>query len=260
MRVELAELRVDDALLVGGRQKSRQSDQRLLGDLPVALGQAEIGERRESLCVVRSLGQRGLVRLPGPDDVTGFEEHATAPHLDGEALVGVGHALHAALEELRELGLHLARGVDSREAVEHVLVRDVDGGRGLERRERAILVLGVVLPELSGVVPGGELALRDDAAARERLARLGRASPIAGSRPRPHEELPRDDVAGVLDARALEERPRLLGVSEARRRLGRAHEQRRDLERPRRPIDEALGDGQQPGVVAARATMRLQHP
>ena len=261
VRVELPELRVDDALLVGRGQQAGEPDQRLLGDLPVVLREAEVGEGGERLCVVGALGERGFEGLAGADDVAGLEEHAPAPDLDGEALLGVGHAIHAALEQLRQLGLHLPGGVDAREPIEHVVVRDVDRRGRLERRERPVFVLGVaVLPDPPCVVPCGELPIEDDAAARERFARLRGSAGVVRRQARLNEKLPRDDVPRVLDARALEQRPRLLDVARARRGFGRPHEQGRDLEGPRRALHEALGGGQRAQVVAPRAAVGLEHP
>ena len=260
--VEVAEARVHVALLVGGGQQAREAHERLLGRVPVALLDAQLGEGRERADVVGLLGERRLEGAARAGRVARVEQDAPPPHLHREALARVGDALDAPLEQRRERsGCISPHGVEVREAIEDVLVGDVDRGGRVERDERAVLVLRLVGPDAAGVVPGEQLVVAHHAAAGERLARLGRPARVARalahtSASRPHATTsPRSSAT----ARSRSDRA-LIEQAQARRGLARAHEQGRRLGRPRGALDEARRHRQERRVVAARARVRLQHP
>ena len=147
--------------------------------------------------------------------------------------------------------------VQGREALEHVLVGEIERRRLLEARDAAIRVLDIVEPDPRGVVPGEELVGGDEARPRERLGGLGRPATIPGALARLPEETPRDDVAGIFFGRALEEPARQIQVVLPHRRLPGAEVQRGELVGPVRLRDERERRHHDLRFVFARARVRV---
>jgi hypothetical protein len=216
--VEVSQPLVHLALLVGARKQAGQPDEGLFGGIPVLLRNAQVREGGEGVGVVGPFAQRRLERLSGSLPIADLEEQTTAPYLHRKARSRIGDAVEAAFEEAGQLGLHRARGIDARQAIEEVAVRNVDRGRGLERRDRSLVVPDLVLPDAAGLAPRDELVLGDEARAREGLVCLGGSARIARAPADVGHDLPRQKVARVFRRRSDQKGPRLVPSPEARSR------------------------------------------
>ena len=173
-------------------------------------------------------------------DVAGLEENAPAAHLDGEPLLGIGHALHAALEQLRRAR---AASCARRRCARADRTRLRTRRRSRPRLRARASARSSSFASSCQILPGRRTrpaSCRSPTTLLRASDSLASAAPraVAGVLARLDEELPRDDVARVFDrwrARgACAPRRRFRAASRPRRRARATSRSRTDATRARR--------------------------